>query len=78
MYRVRLCCCAPCTTRACLQPAGTEFSVGDIAVGSYLLYLPLFFPDLDLTQYANVWSYMQRLAARPTCPAPYKEAMAGG
>ncbi|GLC49345.1 hypothetical protein PLESTB_000209300, partial [Pleodorina starrii] len=52
---------------------GDGFSVSDIAVGSYLLYLPLFFPDLDLTQYPAVWSYMQRLAERPTCPAPYKE-----
>ncbi|GIL75538.1 hypothetical protein Vretimale_15114 [Volvox reticuliferus] len=55
---------------------GEDFSVGDIAVGSYLLYLPLFFPDLDLTQYPAVWSYMQRISERPTCPAPYKEAMA--
>ncbi|PNW74088.1 hypothetical protein CHLRE_13g584850v5 [Chlamydomonas reinhardtii] len=57
--------------------AGDKFTVGDIAVGSYLLYLPLFFPDLDLTKYEHVWDYMQRLAARPTCPAPYKEAMEG-
>ncbi|GLI61910.1 hypothetical protein VaNZ11_004433 [Volvox africanus] len=56
---------------------GEDFSVGDIAVGSYLLYLPLFFPDLDLTQYPEVWSYMQRISERPTCPVPYKEAMAG-
>ncbi|EFJ50231.1 hypothetical protein VOLCADRAFT_120670 [Volvox carteri f. nagariensis] len=55
---------------------GEAFSVSDIAVGSYLLYLPLFFPDLDLTQYPAVWSYMQRISQRPTCPMPYKEAMA--
>lgn len=46
-------------------------------MGSYLLYLPLFFPDLDLTTYPAVWSYMQRIADRPTCPAPYKEALTG-
>lgn len=28
-------------------------------------------------RYEHVWDYMQRLAARPTCPAPYKEAMEG-
>ncbi|PNH08375.1 Protein gstA [Tetrabaena socialis] len=57
--------------------AGDEFSVSDIAVGSYLLYLPLFFPDLDLTQYGAVWSYMQKISERPACPEPYKDAMAG-
>ncbi|KAG2497189.1 hypothetical protein HYH03_004778 [Edaphochlamys debaryana] len=56
--------------------AGNEFSVGDIAVGSYLLYLPLFFPDMDLTKFPKVWEYMKTISARPTCPAPYKEAMA--
>lgn len=34
----------------CACPPGASFSVGDVAVGSYLLYLPLFFPDMDLTQ----------------------------
>ncbi|KXZ47358.1 hypothetical protein GPECTOR_36g80 [Gonium pectorale] len=59
-----------------LYLTGDSFSVSDIAVGSYLLYLPLFFPDLDLTAHPAVWDYMQRIAERPTCPAPYKEALA--
>lgn len=55
---------------------GTEATLADISVGSYLLYLPMFFPDMDLVQYKHMWAYMKRLAARPTCPASYKEAMA--
>ena len=56
--------------------AGEEFSVGDVAVGSYLLYLPLFFPDTVPLKQAHVWEYMQRLAARGACPPSYKEGMA--
>jgi glutathione S-transferase len=55
---------------------GDEFTVGDVAVGSYLLYLPLFFPDSVPLKQPHVWEYMQRLAAREACPAPYKEGMA--
>jgi glutathione S-transferase len=57
-----------------------SFSVADVAVGSYLLYIPAFFPDLDLTPWPNVFAYMQRHAPphvlrdscghwRPPCPA---------
>jgi len=57
-----------------------EFSVSDVAVGSYLLYLPLFYPDMFVPggfpdKYPAVWAYMLKLAERPTCPAPYKEAI---
>lgn len=55
---------------------GDSFSVSDVAVGSYLLYLPLFFPDIFPIKQKNVWEYMQRLAAREACPLPYKEGMA--
>ncbi|MEW5300753.1 MAG: hypothetical protein WDW36_003662 [Sanguina aurantia] len=57
---------------------GDEFAVSDVAVGSYLLYLPMFFPDMDVAKaYPSVWRYMKDIVARPACPAPYKEAMAG-
>jgi hypothetical protein len=56
--------------------AGDEFSVSDIAVSSYLLYLPLFFPTLDLSKWPSMLSYMARCADRPACPKPYKEAIA--
>lgn len=49
--------------------------MSDIAVGAYLLYLPIFFPSMDLSKYPAMWEYMTRLVARPACPAPYQEAM---
>jgi hypothetical protein len=58
----------------CTAP-GEDFSVSDIAVGAYLLYLPIFFPSMDLSKYPAMWEYMTRLVARPACPAPYQEAM---
>jgi hypothetical protein len=57
-------------------PAGEEFTVSDVAVGSYLLYLPLFFPDTVPLKQKHVWDYMQRLATRDACPSSYKEGMA--
>lgn len=47
------------------------FGVADVAVGSYLLYLPLFFPDLDLTPWTHVGAYMERLKERQA----YKETL---
>ncbi len=41
------------------------FSVADVAVGSYLNYVPLFFPDADLSGTPAIVDYMQRCAARP-------------
>ncbi|KAI8476238.1 MAG: thioredoxin-like protein [Monoraphidium minutum] len=55
---------------------GESFTVGDVAVGAYLLYLPLFFPDMFPIKQQHVWAYMQRLAARDACPAPYKDGVA--
>jgi hypothetical protein len=64
------------TQRPLYAPAGNEFGVSDIAVGSYLLYIPLFFPDAVPVKQANVWAYMKRLAARDACPASYRDGMA--
>lgn len=57
--------------------AGADFSVSDVAVGAYLLYLPLFFPNESFTKYKNVWAYMQRISKRSTCPEAYQQAMKG-
>eukprot|EP00798_Chlamydomonas_sp_ICE-L_P002078 gene2078-18261_t len=46
-----------------------DFSVSDVAVGAYLLYVPAFLPNVDLSPYPNVLAYMARLAARPACAA---------
>lgn len=48
---------------------GASLTVSDVAVGSYLLYLPAFVPQFDLSPYPHVLKYMQRLAARPACAA---------
>lgn len=44
--------------------AGDQFTVSDVAVGSLLAYIPLML-KLDLSEYPNVVSYMQRITARP-------------
>lgn len=41
------------------------FSVADVAVGSYLNYVPLFFPQTDLSSRPAIAAYMDRCAARP-------------
>lgn len=42
-----------------------EFSVADVAVGSYLNYVPIFFPDVNLGASPAIAKYMQRCAERP-------------
>lgn len=44
---------------------GGEFSVADVAVGSYLNYVPIFFPDADLSRTPAIAAYMKRCAERP-------------
>jgi glutathione S-transferase/alpha,alpha-trehalase len=40
------------------------FSLADVAVASYLLYVPQFFRGVDLSRWPNVVSYMKRCAER--------------
>jgi len=44
---------------------GNEFTVADVAVASYLLYVPQFFRDVDLSRWPNVVRYMKSCAQRP-------------
>jgi len=44
---------------------GDEFTVADVAVASYLLYVPQFFRDVDLSRWPNVVRYMKTCAQRP-------------
>jgi len=44
---------------------GGEFSVADVAVGSYLNYVPIFFPQADLAQTPSIARYMAKCASRP-------------
>ncbi|KAH8098530.1 glutathione S-transferase [Aureococcus anophagefferens] len=45
--------------------ADGAFSVSDVAVASYLNYVPLFFPSVNLGNTPNVCRYMKRCAERP-------------
>jgi glutathione S-transferase len=52
---------------------GESFSVVDVAVGSVLAYIPMML-KLDLSPYAGVVAYSQRLAERPA----FQKAMGRG
>lgn len=41
------------------------FSVADVAVGAYLNYVPVFFPQTNLSATPNIARYMKRCAERP-------------
>ena len=53
-----------------------EFSVADVAIGSYLNYVPIFFPDADLSRTPAIAEYMQRCAARPAFAKAFGEGHA--
>ena len=40
------------------------FSLADVAVASYLLYVPQFFQGIDLSRWPNVVRYMKQCAER--------------
>ena len=42
-----------------------EFSIADVAVGSYLNYVPIFFGNANLGAPPNIVDYMKRCAERP-------------
>ncbi|KAG2428277.1 hypothetical protein HXX76_010427 [Chlamydomonas incerta] len=48
---------------------GPAFGLCDVLVGGYLLYIPAYLPQVDLTAYPHVLAYMKRLAERPHCAA---------
>jgi len=52
---------------------GSTFSVADVAVGAYLLYMPQFFPDLDVSVWPNMSKYMLRCAQRPAYAKAYEK-----
>lgn len=43
---------------------GDNFTIADVAIASYLLYVPQFFQDIDLSRWPNVVRYMQDCANR--------------
>lgn len=62
-------CLAPLEALLAKQPylVDGSFSAADVAVGAYLLYVPLMLPDVDLAPYPAVQQYMARLKERPNC-----------
>jgi glutathione S-transferase len=55
---------------------GDEFTVADVAVASYLLYVVQFFPDVDLTPWPAVKAYMKACASRPSYRKAFGERVA--
>lgn len=43
---------------------GETFTVADVAVGAYLGYLPVFFPNISIDAWPHLSKYVQRLMAR--------------
>jgi len=54
----------------------SEFSVADVAVASYLNYVPLFFPSVNLGASPSIVAYMRRCAARPAFAKAFGEGHA--
>ena len=52
---------------------GDRFTVADVAVGAYLLYMPQFFPDLNVGAWPSISKYMLRCAQRPAYKMAYKK-----
>ena len=52
---------------------GPSWSVADCAVNAYLAYLPIFFPQIDLSPYPQVQAAIAATQARPA----YQRVMAG-
>jgi glutathione S-transferase len=44
---------------------GDEFTLADVAVSSYLLYVLQFFPGVDISRWPNMVEYMKSTCARP-------------
>mmetsp|Transcript_7458 Transcript_7458/g.16345 ORF Transcript_7458/g.16345 Transcript_7458/m.16345 type:complete len:259 (-) Transcript_7458:311-1087(-) len=44
---------------------GDSFSVADVAIGAYLNYVPVFFPNANLSRSTHIAAYMLRCASRP-------------
>ena len=52
---------------------GGRFSVADAAVASYLNYVPVFFPNADLSKTPAIAAYMLRCAQRPAFAQAFGE-----
>ena len=53
--------------------SGDAFGVADVAVASYLLFVPIFFADVSFARWPNTARYMGRCVVRPA----YSKAFGG-
>ena len=60
-----------------LGSSPADFSVADVAVAAYLLYIPQFFPDVHWGRLPATATYMARCAARPAYSQAFGEPLAG-
>lgn len=44
---------------------GNDFTVADVAVAAYFLYVLQFFPRTDLSRWPNIVTYLQTCVTRP-------------
>jgi len=57
--------------------ADAGFTIADVAVASYLLYVPQFFPGVDLSRWPNIVRYMKDCASRDTYKNSFGERVQG-
>ena len=53
-----------------------SFGVADVAVGSYLLYVPQFFPEVSFKRWPHIAKFMKACASRPAYAEAYGEDVA--
>jgi glutathione S-transferase len=52
---------------------GDDFTLADVAVASYLLYVLQFFPGTDLSRWPHMVRYMKECASRPAYAQAFGE-----
>jgi len=57
--------------------AGDKFTLADVAVGSYLLYVLQFFPGVDVSRWPHVKAYMKECCSRPAYAEAFGKKVQG-
>lgn len=57
--------------------AGDKFTLADVAVASYLLYVLQFFPGVDISRWSHVKAYMKQCCSRPAYAEAFGEKVQG-
>ena len=56
---------------------GEKFTLADVAVASYLLYVLQFFPGVDLSRWPHVKAYMRECCSRPAYAKAFGDRVQG-